>query len=85
MDHHEYGLIREVFDRIVNLFFMPEFDLFASKDLHVTNRWASFCWRGGAETGDAFLMKEWPDRSFIFPPVPLLNEVVARLVRPHRF
>ena len=81
VEHHEYGLVQEVFDNVVRHFLMPDFDLFASKDLHVTSRWASFCWTGGAETVEAFLMKEWPNRSFIFPPVPLLNEVVARLAR----
>ena len=81
VEHHEYGLVQEVFDRVVRHFFTPRFDLFASKDLHVVSDWASFCWTKGAKSGDAFLMKRWPDKAFIFPPQPLLNEVVARLAR----
>ena len=81
IEHHEYGLVQEVFDRVVRHFFRPRFDLFASKFLHVTDKWASFCLTQEATAGDAFLMKEWPDKAFIFPPVPLVNEVVARLAR----
>ena len=47
----------------------------------MTDRWASFCWTKGAEKGDAFLMKEWPDKAFIFPPAPLLDTVVAKLTQ----
>ena len=81
IEHHEYGLVPEVFDKVVRNFFIPEFDLFASEDLHVTEEWASFCWTKNATAGNAFLMKEWPDRIFVFPPAPLLNEVVARLAK----
>ena len=81
VDHHEYGLTREAFARVVDHLFMPKFDLFASEELHVVDEWASFCWTKGSKTGDAFLLKDWPDKAYIFPPVPLLNEVVARLAR----
>ena len=81
IEHHEYGLDREVFNLVTKTIFSPQFDLFASHSLHVTDRWASFCWTAGAETGDAFLMQEWPDKAYIFPPAPLLNEVVARLAQ----
>ena len=81
IEHHEYGLVKEVFDEVVDTFFLPQFDLFASEFLHVTDNWASFCWTKGSQTGDAFLLKEWPNRSYIFPPGPLVNEVVARLAQ----
>ena len=64
---------------MVQHFFFPQFDLFASPELHVTEKWASFCWWKEAEAGDAFLMKAWPQRSWIFPPLPLLNQVVTKL------
>ena len=78
--HHEYGLLPEVFRLVSDTFFAPQFDLFASEACHVVERWASFCWTREAEMGDAFLLDRWPQRSYIFPPLPLLNEVVARLV-----
>ena len=81
IEHHEFGLIQSAFDKIVDKFFLPQFDLFASSKLHVTEKWASYCWTRDATAGDAFLMSQWPQESFIFPPFPLINEVVARLVK----
>ena len=81
IEHHEYGLLQEVFDKVVDRFFTPRFDLFASEDMHVVETWASFCWTKGAAKGDAFLMDDWPEKSYIFPPVPLLSEVVSRLAQ----
>ena len=78
--HHEFGLISSVFEKVVRTCFRPEFDLFASSKLHVVDKWASYCWTRDATAGDAFLMKEWPQRSYIFPPFPLLNDVVVRLM-----
>ena len=78
--HHEFGLTNEVFQLVCQSFFLPEFDLFASSEMHVVEKWASYCWTNDAKAGDAFLMKTWPQRSYIFPPIPLLNEVVSRLV-----
>ena len=77
---HDYGLRKDILDFIFNVSFFPQFDLFASQDLHVCERWASFCWTKDSSHGDAFLINDWPDRSFIFPPPPLLVKVVARLV-----
>ena len=79
--HHEFGLTYQVFQLVSRTFFLPEFDLFASSKMHVTRKWASYCWTSDATAGDAFLMKTWPNRSYIFPPLPLLNEVVARLMK----
>ena len=79
--HHEFGLTYQVFQLVSRTFFLPEFDLFASSKMHVVKKWASYCWTSDATAGDAFLMKSWPQRSYIFPPLPLLNEVVARLMK----
>ena len=38
IEHHEYGLINEVFLQVVARFFRPKFDLFASEHLHVASR-----------------------------------------------
>ena len=80
IDHHEFGLTDQVFQKVAQMFFLPGFDLFASSKMHVVEEWASYCWTKDATAGDAFLMKNWPQRSYIFPPFPLLNEVVARLM-----
>ena len=76
---HDYGLITEVFTRVTDKFFVPQYDLFASPTLHVTSLWASFSPFQGAQHGDAFTMKKWPPRSYIFPPVPIIREVINRL------
>ena len=68
IEHHEYGLLPEFFDKVVNEFFHPQYDVFASEDLHVTDRWAGFCWTSGATMGDAFLINKWPEKAYIFPP-----------------
>ena len=68
------------FDKVARTCFRPEFDLFDSSRLQAGSGRASYCWTRDAAAGDAFLMKEWPQRSYIFPPFPLLNDVVVRLM-----
>ena len=59
----------------------PEFDLFASEATHICPAFASLLPSVNQSAGDALLMPDWPTRSWLFPPTPLLPRVVARLRR----
>ena len=79
LSQYEFGLKPAVLQKVLFNSFVPEFDLFVSKHLHVADKFAALIWHREATAGDAFLMQEWPDLSFIFPPFPLLHKVVSRL------
>lgn len=84
MDFWEFSLHKETFDYIVAFFkeqvgLVPTCDLFASR---LTARMNVYCsWRKDKEAiaQDAFLMKNWTEFPYIFPPTPLLPKVLKEI------
>ena len=55
----------------------PPMDLFASEYFHVCEK--SYEMKAGGRWKDAFSLTRWPDKSFTFPPVPLLQLALNRI------
>ena len=55
----------------------PSVDLFASEDFHICEKFYGM--KAGGRWKDAFSLARWPDKSFIFPPVPLLQLALNKI------
>ena len=55
----------------------PSVDLFASEDFHICEKFYGM--KAGGRWKDAFSLARWPDKSFTFPPVPLLQLALNRI------
>ena len=75
----DFSLDPGVFRSLSRRWFLPSIDLFASKECHQIQQYVSWKPDGGAVTTDAFSMRHWPNKCYLFPPNPLLLKVVARL------
>jgi hypothetical protein len=76
--HWDFGLALPVIDRIFQRWFIPDIDLFASNDFHVVEKYYSWLPDPAAKARDAF-SQEWPERVYLFPPVPMILKALNRL------
>ena len=79
MQTWDFSLRTEIFEAISKRWFLPEIDLFASQECHKIPRFVSWKPCEGVTT-DALNMTSWPNKCYMFPPVPLLLKTVARLM-----
>ena len=75
----EWTLNTEIFQQIVERFYLPEIDLFASRLTHRVRKYVSRYPDPGAIAVDAFLQDWGRWRSLIHPPVTLLLRVIAKI------
>ena len=59
--------------------FRPAIDLFASREHHQVIPYCSWFPDEQAIGRDAFSMIPWPQRSYLFPPTPLIKMALTRL------
>ena len=72
-----FGLKEDQVSRIFRRWGRPSVDLFASEDFHVCEKFYGM--KAGGRWKDAFSLARWPDKSFAFPPVPLLQLALNRI------
>ena len=72
-----FGLKEDQVSRIFRRWGRPSVDLFASEDFHVCEKFYEV--KAGRRWKDAFSLARWPDKSFTFPPVPLLQLALNRI------
>ena len=60
-------------------FFKPETDIFGSHTFHVCKRYYSCGPDPGAIRADAFLMANWPNYLYTFPPPPIMSKKLAKI------
>lgn len=77
----ELVLDMEVVQMLWQRWYTPVLDLFASADCHLLPAYCSFLPDNNAITRDCFSLSQWPDRCYAFPPVPLINLLLDKLVR----
>ena len=75
----EFGLKTTQMDKIRDMWGQPSIDLFASCRFHVTPRYCSLEADPKAERLDAFRMARWPEWSYAFPPLPLLDMTLDKI------
>ena len=76
----EISVSPETLDYLWGMWFEPTIDLFASKKCHVTRPYCSLK-RDSLSLGDSFNLKTWPDKAYAFPPTPVIQMVVDRILR----
>ena len=81
VQYWDFGLQPEVAEQLWSRWFAPQVDLFASSTYHLTARYYSWFPDSGAARRDAFSELRWPDKSYAFPPVPLLPLTLEKVER----
>ena len=72
-----FGLKEDQVSRIFRRWGRPSVDLFASEDFHVCEKFYEM--KAGGRWKEACSLARWPDKSFTFPPVPLLQLALNRI------
>ena len=75
----EFGLKPDQVNQVVNRWGWPTMDLFASENFHIVDRYCSLEADSQATQLDAFRIKRWPDWSYAFPPLPLLDLTIDKI------
>ena len=73
----DFGLKEDQVSKIFRRWGRPSVDLFASEDFHICEKFYGM--KAGKRWKDAFSLARWPDKSFAFPPVPLLQLTLNRI------
>ena len=79
IDTWEVALSTLTVQALVNKWFQPSMDLFASKQCHVTAKYCSWYPDSQAVARDAFSILEWPNNCYCFPPVPLISLMLDKI------
>ena len=77
----EFCVQQSVLDHLWARWFLPTVDVFASKDCHVLPGYYSWFPDMGALAQDAFSVVKWPQRIYVFPPVPLIPMALEKIGR----
>ena len=76
----EFGLNQDSLNKVTRKWGIPTMDLFASKNFHVTSNYCSVEADAAAAQIDAFRLQNWPHWSYAFPPLPLLDLTLERII-----
>ena len=75
----EFGLDQTQVDKIKGQWGSPAMDLFASNRFHIVEKYCSLERDPKAYQIDAFNLSKWPQWSYAFPPIPLVNVTLDRI------
>jgi hypothetical protein len=78
--HWDFSLQQKSQEIIFQRWFLPSLDAFASRTCHVTEKYLSWFPDNQSQGRDA-LAHPWPQKVFLFPPVPLISKVLNKLRR----
>ena len=78
-DNIEWSISNDIFETIVNMFFVPSFDLFASANNTKSKYFYSMYPEIGSAGTDAFNFT-WLENSYAFPPFSLIPKVLEKVI-----
>ena len=75
----DFCLSQAVLHQLWSRWFHPVVDVFASRSCHVLPGYYSWYPDPEALAQDAFSVPKWPDRIYVFPPIPLVSMVLEKI------